>query len=196
MRLEPVDDLKLLHLAGAGKKIDQNPIEREGRQVAPLELRHRDVLDEGGLRVGLGVCLIEAIDVLDQRMVCAAVAFGEQKTACVSAVRRDAADTRRMFPDGERRVAVTNHSRGRLDENGSMCPRISGGIATTPCGASSVPRRWALPRASMIRNCASTPVGRPRSIPIEVTCRLRIPPPVAMTSLNFASAATMASTSG
>src|SRR5436189_970059 len=101
MRLEPVDYLKLLHLAGAGKKIDQHPIERQGRQVARLKLRHRDVLDEGGLRVGLGVCLIEAIDVLDQRMVCAAVAFGEQKTACVSAVRRDAADTRRMFPDGE-----------------------------------------------------------------------------------------------
>src|SRR5438477_5331057 len=32
-----------------------------------------------------------------------------------------------------------------LMKNGSMCPRISGGIATTPCGASSVPRRWALP---------------------------------------------------
>src|ERR1051326_7605114 len=41
----------------------------------------------------------------------------------------------------------------------------------------------------MMRSWARTPVGRPRSIPIEVTWRLRMPPPVAMTSLNFASAA-------
>src|SRR5438552_7069612 len=109
MRLEPIDYLKLLHLAGAGKKIYQHPIEGQGRQFARLELRDRDVLDEGGVRVGFGVFLVEAVDVLDQRMVGAAVAFGEQKTACVSTVRRDAADTRRMFPDGERRVAITDH---------------------------------------------------------------------------------------
>src|SRR5436853_2326648 len=78
MRLEPVDDLKLLDLAGVGKKIDQHAIKRQGWQIARLELRHRDVLDEGGLRGGRGVCLIETVDVLDQRMVGAAVALGEQ----------------------------------------------------------------------------------------------------------------------
>ena len=81
MRLEPVDDLELFHLAGAGKKIDQHPVERQGRQVARLELRHRDVLDEGGLRVGLGICLVETVDVLDQRMVGAAVALGDKRFA-------------------------------------------------------------------------------------------------------------------
>src|SRR5262245_4444387 len=116
VRLEPVDYLKLLHLAGEAKKIDQDAIEWQGRQIARLELGHSDVLDEVGLRVGLGVCRIEAVDVLDQSMVGAAVAFGKQKTTCVSTVRRDAADTRRMFPDGERRVAVADHSRSRLDE--------------------------------------------------------------------------------
>ena len=99
MRLEPVDDLELLHLAGAGKKIGQHPVKRQGRQLACLELRHRDVLDEGSLRVGFGVSLVETIDVLDQRMVGAAIALGEQKTARVGAVRRDAADTRRVLPD-------------------------------------------------------------------------------------------------
>src|SRR5215468_1342861 len=114
MRLQPIDYLKLLHLAGAGKKIDQHSVEWQGRQVARLELRHSDVLDEVRPRVGLGVCLVEAIDVLDQRMISAAIAFGEQKAACVSTVRRDAANTRRVFPDGERRVAVADHTRGRL----------------------------------------------------------------------------------
>src|SRR6266568_3535954 len=109
MRLEPVDDLESLHLAGAGKKIDQHPVERQGRQVARPEFRYRDVLDKGGLRVGLGVCLVETIDVLDQRMVGTAVALGEQKTARVSAVRRDSADTRRVLPDGERWVAVADY---------------------------------------------------------------------------------------
>src|SRR5262245_2598057 len=46
MRLQPIDYLKLLHLAGAGKKIDQHSVEWQGRQVARLELRHGDVLDE------------------------------------------------------------------------------------------------------------------------------------------------------
>src|SRR6266516_2967162 len=116
MRVEPVNDLELLHLAGAGKKIDERPVERQGRQLARLELRHRDVLDEGSLRVSLGVRLVETIDILDQRMVDAAITLGEQKTACVRAVRRYAADTRRVLPDGERRVAVADYGRGRLDK--------------------------------------------------------------------------------
>src|SRR5262249_17429740 len=116
MWLQPIDYLKLLHLAGTAKKIDQHPIEWQRRQGARLEVRHGDVLDEVGIRVGLGISLVEAIHVLDQRMIGAAIAFGEQKAACVSAVRRDAANTRRMFPDRERRVAVADHSGGRLDE--------------------------------------------------------------------------------
>src|SRR5207247_7051502 len=116
LRLEPVDDLKLLYLAGAGKKIDQRPIERQGRQVARLELRHRDVLDKGSVRIGLGVRLVETIDVLDQRMVGAAIALGEQETARIGAVRRDSANTWRVLPDGERRVAVADDGRGRFDE--------------------------------------------------------------------------------
>src|SRR5262249_41213268 len=108
--------LELLHLSGAGKKIDQRPIEGQGQQVARLEFRRSDVLDKAGLWVGLWICFVEAIDVFNQGMVGAAVAFGQQEAACISAVRRDAADTRRMFPDGERRVAVADHCRGRFDE--------------------------------------------------------------------------------
>src|SRR5437868_3228815 len=96
MRLEPVDDLKLLDLAGVGKKIDQHAIKRQGRQITRLELSRCNVLDEGGFWVGPRVCFVEAIDIFDQRMVGAAVAFSEQKTPRVGAVRRDAAHPRRM----------------------------------------------------------------------------------------------------
>src|SRR4051812_23520796 len=114
MRLEPVDDLKLLDLAGVGKKIDQHAIKRQGRQIARLELCRCNVLDEGGFWVDPGVCFVEAIDIFDQRMVGAAVAFSKQKTPRVSAMRRNAAHPRRMFPDGERRVSIANHGWGRL----------------------------------------------------------------------------------
>src|SRR5216684_3730854 len=69
-------------------------------------------------------------------------------------------------------------------------------MATTPCGASRVPRRCALPSASIMRSWANTPVGMPRSIPIEVTWRLRTPPPVPITSLKLRRHPTSASTSG
>ena len=41
----------------------------------------------------------------------------------------------------------------------------------------------AFPSASASANWASTPVGNPRSMPIEKTCRLRTPPPTPMISL-------------
>jgi hypothetical protein len=42
------------------------------------------------------------------------------------------------------------------------------------------PEKMSIAEASMIRNCASTPVGGPRSIPIDVTWGPRTPPPMAI----------------
>ena len=81
-------------------------------------------------------------------------------------------------------------------KNGNRWPKISGGMATTPCGASRVPSMWALPLLSSSASWASTPEGRPRSLPIAKTCRLRTPPPTPITSLCFSRAAAMARTSG
>src|SRR5436853_7675640 len=67
MWLEPIDNLELLHLAGACEKINERAVKWQGRQVALLEFRHCDFANEGGLRIDLGICLVEAIHVLDQR---------------------------------------------------------------------------------------------------------------------------------
>ena len=79
---------------------------------------------------------------------------------------------------------------------GNRCPKISGGMATTPCGASRAPKRCALPKASAIESWAKTPVGSPKSRPMEKTWRLRTPPPTPMMRRSVSSRTRRASTTG
>src|SRR5579859_7544532 len=122
LRFESVDDLELLHLARAGKEVDQNAIEWQRRQIAGLQFAHGNLFDECGIRVGLGVRFVKTIDIFDQRVGGAAVALRQQETSRIGAMRRDAADARRVLPDGERGIAVTDHARSRLDEEGQHMP--------------------------------------------------------------------------
>lgn len=116
MRLESVDDLELLHLASAGKKIDHT---RSNGKVGSLRaLSSVTVMSfmKASVWVAFGVCLVEAIDVFDQHMIGAAIALREQKAARVCAVWRDATDRWRVLPDRERRVPIADYGRDGLDE--------------------------------------------------------------------------------
>src|SRR5205823_12390435 len=69
------------------------------------------------------VSLVKGVDILDQSIGGAAVAFGQEEASGVGAMRRDAADARRVLPDGERGIAVADHARSRLDEERQHVPQ-------------------------------------------------------------------------
>ncbi len=122
-RLQPVDDLDPFDLPRIGEQVDQHAVEGQRRKVALLQFRNRDAVDQARIRVRLRIRIVEAIDVFDQGMGRAAVAFGKQVGAGIGAVRRDAPELWRVFPDRERRVAVADHPGGRLDEEGQHVPQ-------------------------------------------------------------------------
>src|SRR5262249_50126121 len=123
MRLQSIDNLKAFHLAGAGEQIDQNPVEGQRRKIALLQLADGDFLDEIGVRVGVRIGVVESVDVLDQRVRGTSVALRQQERAGVGAMRRDAAQTRRMLPDREWRIAVADDAWGRLDKERQHVPK-------------------------------------------------------------------------
>src|ERR1700730_737479 len=115
---QPVDDLELFQLPGVGQEVDHDPVERKRRQVARPQLGHGDLLDELGAGIDFRVRVVESVHVLDQGVGGATVALGEQEGAGVGAVGWDAPEAGRMLPNRERRVAVADHTRGRVDEEG------------------------------------------------------------------------------
>src|SRR6266849_4512069 len=116
MRLQAVDDLDALDLPGGSEQIEQYPVEGQRTRIELLQLGHGDVLDEASARVGFRIRVVETVDVFDQSVSGAAVAFREQIGSGVGAVRWNAPHAWWMFPQRERRVSVANHARGRLDE--------------------------------------------------------------------------------
>src|SRR6266481_7498448 len=116
MRLHAIDDLDALDLPGGTQEIEQYPVERQRARIELLELGHRDVLDEASAGMGFRIRVVETVDVLDQSMSGAAIAFCEQIGSGVGAVRRNTPRAWRVLPQRERRVSVANHAGGRLDK--------------------------------------------------------------------------------
>src|SRR6202040_3708898 len=76
-----VDELEAVEEAGVGEEVEEDGLEGEGRETSPAQTGHGGLGDEAGGGVELGVGVVEAVDVLDQRQALAAEALGEQEGA-------------------------------------------------------------------------------------------------------------------
>jgi hypothetical protein len=102
LRLQPADHLDPFDLSSIGEEIEQNAIERQCRQIAFLQFGDRNAVDKARVWVSLRIRVVQAIDVFDQGVGRAAITFGKQVGAGIGAVRRDAFELWRVFPDREK----------------------------------------------------------------------------------------------